>query len=137
MSTDERIVVFDGVCNFCSWSMRFILEHDVRGRLRFTSLQSATGRELLVRNGIDPSDPQTFLLVDGGEVYVRSDAALEIAKDLGSWRWLRVFGFLPRGVRDRIYGVLASNRYRWFGKREVCFVPTAEQRARFIDVPSA
>jgi predicted DCC family thiol-disulfide oxidoreductase YuxK len=137
MRGDERIVVFDGVCNLCSRSVRFILEHDVRGRLRFASLQSAIGRDLLVRNGIDPADAQTFLLVDGEKVYVRSDAALEIVKDLGVWRWLRVFGILPRGLRNGMYSVLARNRYRWFGKREVCFVPTAEQRTRFIDVPSA
>jgi predicted DCC family thiol-disulfide oxidoreductase YuxK len=137
MRASERIVVFDGVCNFCSRSVRFILEHDVRGRLRFAPLQSGIGRDLLERNGIDPADAQTFLLVDGDNVYVRSDAALEIARDLGRWRWLRVFGVLPRGLRDWMYAVLATNRYRWFGKRSVCFVPTEEQRARFIDVPSA
>ena len=126
-------MVFDGVCNFCSHSVRFILEHDVRGRLRFAPLQSPIGQELLERNGIDPSDAQTFLLIDGDKVYVRSDAALEIAKDLGAWRWLRIFGVLPRGLRDWVYSVLARNRYRWFGKRDTCFVPTAEQRARFID----
>lgn len=137
MRTDERIVVFDGVCNFCSRSVRFILEHDVRGRLRFAALQSPVGRELLERHGIDPSDAQTFLLIDGDDVYMRSDAALEIARDLGNWRWLRVFGVLPRGLRDWMYTVLARNRYRWFGKRDSCFAPTPEQRARFVDVPSA
>jgi len=137
MRVNERIVVFDGVCNFCLRSVRFILEHDVHGRLRFAPLQSSIGRQLLERNGIDPSDAQTFLLVDGNDVYVRSDAALEIARDLGTWRWLRIFRVLPRGLRDRMYAVLAKNRYRWFGRRDACFVPTPEQRARFIDVPSA
>jgi predicted DCC family thiol-disulfide oxidoreductase YuxK len=132
---NERIVVFDGVCNLCSGWVRFVLRHDVRGRLRFAPLQSSTGRELLVRNGVDPADAQTFLLVDGDTVYTRSDAALEIVKDLGAWRWLGVFGILPRGLRDWVYSSIARNRYRWFGKREACFVPTAEQRARFIDSP--
>jgi predicted DCC family thiol-disulfide oxidoreductase YuxK len=82
-------------------------------------------------------DVQTFLLVEGDNVYVRSEAALEIAKDLGGFRWLRFFRVLPRGVRDWMYATLAKNRYRWFGKRQVCFVPTEEERSRFIDVPSA
>ena len=137
MHIEERIVVFDGVCNFCSGAVRFILEHDLRGRLRFAPVQSATGRALLVQNGIDPSDVQTFLLIAGDEVYMRSDAALEIARDLGGWRWLRVLVLVPRALRDWMYGVLARNRYRWFGMRDVCFVPSEEQRARFIDVPSA
>jgi predicted DCC family thiol-disulfide oxidoreductase YuxK len=133
----DRIVVFDGVCNFCSRSVGFILRHDVHRRLRFAALQSEIGRALLEKNGIEPTDAQTFLLVDGDHVYVRSDAALEIARHLGSWRFLRVFGILPRGLRDWMYSVLARNRYRWFGRRETCFVPTPEQRSRFLDVPSA
>jgi predicted DCC family thiol-disulfide oxidoreductase YuxK len=137
MRVSERIVVFDGVCNLCSRSVRFMLKHDVHGKLRFASVQSPVGRELLERNGVDALDPQTFLLIDGGRVYVRTDAALEIAKDLGGWRWLQVFRVVPRGVRDWLYGYVARNRYRWFGKREACFVPTEEQRARFLDVPSA
>ena len=132
---NERIVVFDGVCHLCSGWVRFVLRHDVRGRLRFAPLQSPTGRELLVRNGVDPADAQTFLLVDGDTVYTRSDAALEIVKDLGAWRWLGVFGILPRELRDWVYSSIARNRYRWFGRRETCFVPTAQQRARFIDLP--
>lgn len=131
---NQRIVVFDGACNFCSRSVQFILRHDVRGRLRFAPLQSQTGRQLLERNGIDPADAQTFLLLDGDSVFVRSDAALEIAKDLGTWQWLRVFRFLPRMLRDWTYDLIARNRYRWFGRRDACFVPTAEQRGRFIDV---
>jgi predicted DCC family thiol-disulfide oxidoreductase YuxK len=137
MRVSERIVVFDGVCNLCSRSVRFMLKHDVHGKLRFASVQSPVGRELLERNGVDALDPQTFLLIDGGRVYVRTDAALEIAKDLGGWRWLQVLRVVPRGVRDWLYGYVARNRYRWFGKREACFVPTEEQRARFLDVPSA
>jgi predicted DCC family thiol-disulfide oxidoreductase YuxK len=133
----QRIVVFDGVCNLCSHSVRFMLEHDVGGRLRFASVQSEIGRELLDRNGIDALDPQTFLLIDGDDVYMRSDAALEIARDLGAWRWLRILRVVPRGIRDWLYALVARNRYRWFGKRQVCFVPSEEQRARFIDVPNA
>lgn len=130
-------MVFDGVCNFCSRGVRFILKHDRAGRFRFTPLQSPIGRELLERNGIDPANAETFLLLKGDDVYVRSDAALEIARDLGSWRWLRVLRVVPRPLRDRAYSVIARNRYRWFGKRDVCFLPSAEEAARFLDRPDA
>lgn len=129
----SAVVVFDGVCNFCSASVRFILRHDRHGRLLFAPLQSPVGRELMRRHGIDPASPETFLLIDGPKVYTRSDAALEIVRDLGPWRALRVLRVLPRSVRDRLYLLIARNRYRWFGKADVCFIPTPEQRARFLD----
>jgi predicted DCC family thiol-disulfide oxidoreductase YuxK len=122
---------------FCFWGVRFILINDTKGRISFVPLQSPVGRDLLKRNGIDPGNPETFLLLKGGRTYARSDAVLEIARYLGRWRWLRVFGILPRGLRDWVYGVVARNRYKWFGKRDTCVVPTAEQRARFLDVPGA
>jgi predicted DCC family thiol-disulfide oxidoreductase YuxK len=137
MSTEDGIVVFDGVCSFCSTMVRFILENDVEGRLRFAPLQSAVGQELLRRHGIDPADAGTMLLVKGGAAYTRSAAALEIARDLGRWRWLRVLRVVPRGLRDRAYGVIARHRYGWFGKRDACFIPTAAQRARFLDLGDA
>jgi predicted DCC family thiol-disulfide oxidoreductase YuxK len=135
MRADAGIVVFDGVCNLCSAVVRFILQNDREGRLSFVPLQSQLGRELLQHHGIDPMEAQTFLLLRGSKAYIRSDAALEIASDLGRWRWLRVFRAVPRGVRDRLYAGIARNRYKWFGKRDACFVPTPEQRTRFLDVP--
>jgi predicted DCC family thiol-disulfide oxidoreductase YuxK len=131
MRTPEAIVVFDGVCNVCSWGVRFILKHDKAGRINFAPMQSRTGRELLQRSGIDPGHVETFLLVRGADVYVRSDAALEIARYLGSWRWLRVFRVVPRPLRDWAYSTLARNRYTWFGKANACFLPTVEEQDRF------
>ncbi|MGB5623809.1 MAG: thiol-disulfide oxidoreductase DCC family protein [Gammaproteobacteria bacterium] len=132
-SSEGNIVVFDGLCNLCSASVRFILEYDRRGAIRFAPMQSPLGHDLLQRHGIDPADAHTFLLLRGTQAFVQSDAALEIARDLGRWRWLRVLRVIPRGLRNRIYGVIARHRYRWFGKRDTCFVPTDEQRARFLD----
>ena len=137
MSNAENIVVFDGLCNLCSASVRFILRNDKTGRIRFAPIQSPLGRDLLQQHGIDPADAHTFLLLRGDEAFIRSDAALEIARDLGPWRWLRVLRVIPLGIRDWIYGLIARNRYRLFGKRNACFVPTAEQRARFLDGPEA
>lgn len=134
MNDNEPILIFDGVCSFCSATVQFILKHDVRGRIRFAPLQSPLGRRLMKRHGLDPDDAQSLLFVKGDEAYVRSDAAFEIARDLGwQWRWIRVFRFVPRFIRNRVYDLVARNRYRWFGKLETCFIPTPEVRARFLD----
>lgn len=132
-SSEENIVIFDGLCNLCSASVRFILKNDSTGAIRFAPMQSPLGHDLLRQHGIDPADAHTFLLLRGTETFVQSDAALEIARDLGRWRWLRVLRVIPRDLRNWIYGAIARNRYRWFGKRDTCFVPTNEQRARFLD----
>lgn len=128
---DRPVVVFDGLCNFCSGAVRFILRNDRTGRILYTPLQSTVGRKLLEEHGIDPDDADTFLLIKGNRAFTRSDAALEIARDLGPWRWLRVLAAVPRTWRDGIYAVLARKRYGWFGKRDHCFAPTPEERARF------
>ncbi|QDU96119.1 hypothetical protein Pla8534_39380 [Lignipirellula cremea] len=127
------IVIFDGLCSFCSASVQFILKNDVRGKIRFAPAQSELGRTLLAKHGLDPDDAQSFLLIKADKAYVRSDAALEIARDLGWWRWLRIFRILPRGLRDAMYSLVARNRYRWFGRRDTCLIPTPEQRSRFIE----
>jgi predicted DCC family thiol-disulfide oxidoreductase YuxK len=132
MTEDGTIMVFDGICNLCSATVRFVLRHDKRGRIRFASMQSRAGRELLRHHGLDASTTETFLLIKGSRAYLRSDAVLEIAKDLGGWRWLRVLRLLPRAPRDWLYTTVARNRYRWFGKRTTCYAPTFEQRARFL-----
>ncbi len=129
---EDGIVIFDGVCNFCSAAVQFILKYDERERLSFAPLQSRIGQALLERHGIDPVNVQTFLLVKGPRAYVRSDAALEIAADLRFWRWLRAFRFVPRSLRDRVYAVIARNRYEWFGRRDSCYIPTDDQRKRFL-----
>lgn len=126
-------MVFDGVCKFCSGAVRFILRNDRTGTIRFLPLQTPLGQKLLQTHGIDPSDADTFLFLKDGVPYLRSDATLEIARNLGWWRWLRVFLVVPRPWRDWLYGVVARNRYRWFGKRDVCFVPNTEERQRFLD----
>ena len=136
MSRVEPILIFDGVCSFCSATVQFVLKHDVRGRIRFAPIQSALGRRLMERHGLDPDDAQSLLFVEGDRASKRSDAAFAIARDLSwKWRWLRVFRFVPRFLRDRVYDLVARNRYRWFGKLETCFIPTPEVRARFLDEP--
>ncbi|MFK7964646.1 MAG: thiol-disulfide oxidoreductase DCC family protein [Burkholderiaceae bacterium] len=127
------VIVFDGICHFCSWIVQFLLEHDRSGKLMFAPVQSVIGDRLMRENGISTVDPDSFLLVSNEQVFVKSDAVLEVLKYLGPWRMLRVFGWLPRFLRDTSYDLIARNRYKLFGKREICFVPTPEQRARFLD----
>ena len=132
---DERhVVIFDGVCNLCAHGVSFILAHERDHLIQFAAAQSAPGRELLVRLGFDPQNLTTVVFIKGGVAYVRSDAAIEVAQHLRlPWRMCRVLRFVPRRFRDAIYDLVALSRYRWFGMRESCIVPTPELRSRFID----
>lgn len=133
MFPEDDIIIFDGVCNFCSRSAQFVLRNDKRAKFRFAAMQSPAGSALLNKHGLDPTEVETFLLVKGDAAYVRSEAALEIAKGLGPpWSLFAVFRLLPVRWRDAVYDVVARNRYRLFGRRQSCYVPTPEERSRFI-----
>lgn len=134
----DGLWLFDGVCNFCSGSVRIALALDKAGGLRFTPIQSPYGRALAIRAGLDPDAPNTFLFFDHGRALEASDAVLALTGRLPApWRWLRALRIVPRPVRDAAYGWIARNRYRLLGKRDVCMVPSAEVRARFIlDMPA-
>ena len=134
ISLDRPIIVFDGLCNLCSSSVRFILKNDHVGRILFAPLQSKLGARLLLANDIDPGDAVSFLLIKNEQAYTQTDAVLEIVKHLGTWKWLSVFRIVPRPLRDSLYRLVARNRYRWFGKRESCFVPSKAQKERFLDM---
>ena len=131
----EPIVLFDGVCNVCNALTRFVIEHDpAPGRFRFAPLQSATGQRLLREHGLPTDDFDTFVLVEDGRASLRSTAALRVLGLLGlPWSLLWLLIVVPRPLRDRAYGWIARNRYRWFGKRDACMIPTPDVRARFLD----
>jgi len=132
--SEGPIIVFDGACVLCSGWVRFLLRHDREARYRFAAMQTPAGRALLVAHGIDPDDPSSFLLVEGGRAWKDTDAIRRVVGGLGgAWRGVHVLALLPRGLRDRVYRLVARNRYRWFGRNETCFLPTPEQRARFIE----
>lgn len=133
MARAHPVVVFDGDCVLCSANARFILRHDRRGHFRLATMQSGAGAALMARFRIDPLDPETFILVEGDRVRRNSDAALAIAEGLGwPWKALGALRIVPRALRDAIYRLVARNRYRWFGRRERCFVPTPEQADRVL-----
>jgi predicted DCC family thiol-disulfide oxidoreductase YuxK len=134
MTSAPAIVLFDGVCNLCNASVRFIAERDPHGRFRFAALQSDTGRRLLEEHGLDAGELSTVVVVADGRAYTRSDAALRVARGLGrGWPALGALRIVPRLVRDAAYGVVARNRYRWFGRKDECMIPTPEMRARFLE----
>ena len=129
----SSVILFDGVCNLCNGFVKFVIARDPAGRFQFGPLQSPAARRLL---GSIHSEPwsDSVVLVENGRVWTRSAAALRIARGLSfPWPLAYVFVVVPRPLRDWIYNLVARNRYRWFGKRDVCMVPTRELRARFID----
>ena len=129
----HNLVLFDGVCNFCSHSVQFIIRHDKAGVFKFVPIQSEHGQQIYHSFELDPNDMQTFLLVKNGRPLLRSDAALEITKEFdGWWRFLRTFKLVPKGIRDWCYLFIARHRYRWFGRRDSCMIPSPEIRERFL-----
>ncbi|WP_310397027.1 thiol-disulfide oxidoreductase DCC family protein [Hymenobacter sp.] len=130
-------ILFDGVCNLCNGFVQFVIRHDSEGRFRFAALQSDAARTLLATHGVAPADltaePDSVLLLSGGRVYSHSTAVLRIARGLGGvWRLAGVGGVLPRTWRDALYRFVARHRYRWFGRRESCMLPTPALKARFL-----
>lgn len=129
------IVLFDGVCNFCTNFVQFLIRHDHKKVFHFASLQSEVGKKILLQHGLDPNSLNTSVLIAEGKSYLRSAAGLRILKLLGGgWQFFYVLIFVPAFVRDGVYGIIARNRYRWFGRREQCIIPTEEVKDRFLDL---
>lgn len=127
------LVLYDGLCNFCDASVKFIWKHNKTGTIHFASLQSETGQELLKQYQIPP-DIDSFIFIDNGKAYLESDAAFRVARHLDKpWSLLRIGRLFPRPVRNAGYQMIARNRYKWFGQKEACEIPPPEVRARFID----
>jgi predicted DCC family thiol-disulfide oxidoreductase YuxK len=132
-STDYKVVLFDGVCNFCNSSVNFIMARDKHDRFRFAALQSDAGILLQKKFSIDPNDLSSFILIEGDKYYRKTTAALRVGRYLGfPWSLGYVFILIPPPVRNIAYNIIARYRYKWFGKREVCRVPEAEERGKFL-----
>lgn len=128
-----NVVYFDGVCNLCNSAVNFLIDQDKEGRLKFASLQSEAGKAVLHRSGLPEQDYDSFILVKNGQLLLKSDAVLEVVRLLGgAWSLLYSFKIIPRDWRDWLYTQVAQNRYRLFGKRTECRLPTPELRARFL-----
>jgi predicted DCC family thiol-disulfide oxidoreductase YuxK len=127
------IILFDGVCNLCDGVVQFVLKKDKKARFRFAALQSESGTAILKQFGLPTEVYHSFVLVESGRAYQKSEAALHVLKGLGGV-WILLYGFIiiPRPIRDFIYDWVARNRYRFFGKKDECMLPTPEIRARFL-----
>jgi predicted DCC family thiol-disulfide oxidoreductase YuxK len=129
----EKIILFDGICNFCNASVHFIIKRDPQAHFRFASLQSEAGKEMLAKYRI-PKDINSLIFITGERYYTKSSAALRVCKHLkGFWKLFYIFILVPRPIRDRFYDFIARNRYKWFGKRESCMIPTPDIRKRFLE----
>ena len=134
MQTAQPLVLFDGVCNFCSGSVNFLIKQDKGKKLKFAPLQSAAAQALLPARGLNNHALNSFILIEGQNAYVRSTAALRLLSYLPwYWQWARLFWIVPRFIRDAVYNLIAQNRYRWFGKKDNCIVPDAAVRSRFLE----
>jgi predicted DCC family thiol-disulfide oxidoreductase YuxK len=128
------LVLFGGVCNLCNGAVQFIISRDPTGKFRFASLQSVIAKRLLSEFESNTDDLYSIIVLKNGKLYDRSDALIEIARELpGLWSVLATFRFLPKFFRDALYKLVANNRYRIFGRQESCLMPTAELRARFLE----
>ncbi len=131
---EHAVIVFDGFCALCNGWVDFLLKHDLHARYHFAAMQTPAGRALLASHGLDPDDPMSLLLLDEDGSHTDSDAVIAVLVGLGRvWRTAAALRLLPRVARDRAYRFIARNRYRWFGKKSACYLPTPRQRERFLD----
>jgi predicted DCC family thiol-disulfide oxidoreductase YuxK len=127
------IILFDAECVLCSANAQFILKHDKAAHFRLASMQGDVGASLYQSNGLDPADPISIIIVEGDKVRQDSDAVLNIYETLGyPWRLIGVFRVIPPFIRDPLYRWVARNRYRIFGKRETCWIPSPEYKGRVL-----
>ncbi len=129
----SRIILYDGVCILCESSVRFIIKHDKAGLFKFAQAQSEIGKQMQSERGIDALASGTLILIKDGKAYYKSEAALEIARDLnGLWKALILFKPVPACLRNALYDFIAKRRYRWFGKKETCIIPDDSLKQRFL-----
>lgn len=131
---NKKIILFDGVCNLCNTAVQFIIEHDKKDVFRFVALQSDLGQEIIKHIGIDTKVIDSIVLYQPGVAYYyKSAAALEIAKDLnGFFYWTGILNILPERLRNSLYDYVARNRYKWYGKKETCIMPTNALKLKFL-----
>jgi predicted DCC family thiol-disulfide oxidoreductase YuxK len=132
---NKKIILFDGVCNLCNSAVQFVIKYDKKDTFRFVALQSELGQEILAYIGIDAKNIDSIVLYEPGVAYYyKSSAAIQIAKNLGGfWHLGTIFRIIPIGIRNQLYDYIAKNRYKWYGKKESCMVPTPELKIKFLE----
>ena len=133
MKKDHPVVLFDGVCNFCNGIVNFLISQDKKKILRFSAMQSEVGKEILINHGFEPGYTKSFIFINKGIAYKKSTAALKVYNQLPwYWKWTQIFWIVPTFIRDAVYEFISTNRYKWFGKKSQCMIPTPENRDRFL-----
>jgi predicted DCC family thiol-disulfide oxidoreductase YuxK len=133
VNADNPVILFDGVCNLCNKSVQFVIKRDAQAKFNYASLQSAFGQSLLKQFNLPADTFDSFVLYQDKQIYTRSTGALKMLTQLQGWKWTKILYIIPRFIRDGIYNIIAKYRYRWFGKRDECMIPTKELLARFMD----
>jgi predicted DCC family thiol-disulfide oxidoreductase YuxK len=133
--SNKKIILFDGVCNLCNSAVQFVIKHDSKDVFRFVALQSELGLEILSKIGVNPENIDSIILYEPGiAYYYKSQAAIQISKYLGGfWYFGTVFKIIPTAIRNLIYDYIAKNRYKWYGKKESCMIPTPELKIKFLE----
>ncbi len=129
------IILFDGVCNLCNSSVQKVIKYDPERKFRFASLQGKLGQQVLEQFHLPVGEFNSFLLLQDGQLFSKSTAALKVMKQMnGGWKWLYYpLTIIPPFISNFFYDIIARNRYKWFGKQEACWLPTAELKALFYD----
>jgi len=132
MMAQNPVIFFDGVCNLCSASVQFAIEHDKKDIFKFTALQGNYAKTILPKYNVDLNKIDSIIFVENDNLYTKSTAALKIARKMsGLWPMLYIFIVIPKSIRDWFYDIIAKNRYKWWGRQESCWVPTAELKQKF------
>ncbi|PVX47710.1 putative DCC family thiol-disulfide oxidoreductase YuxK [Flavobacterium sp. 103] len=135
LPSNKKIILFDGVCNLCNSAVQFVIKHDKKDIFRFVALQSELGQEILAYIGVNAKNIDSIVLYEPGVAYYyKSSAAIQIAQNLGGfWHFGTVFKIIPIGIRNYLYDYIAKNRYKWYGKKESCMIPTPELKIKFLE----
>jgi predicted DCC family thiol-disulfide oxidoreductase YuxK len=130
----KKIILFDGICNLCNGAIQFIIKRDTKDTFRYAPIQSNIGQKLLTERNIDSAKIDSIILIEPSVAYyIKSDAALRIGRSFGGgYALLSIFSWIPRVLRDGVYDLIARNRYRWFGKKATCMIPTPELQSKFL-----
>lgn len=131
---DKKIILFDGVCNLCDATVQFLIKRDTKDVFRFVAIQSDLGQDIIKHIGIDISKTDSIILYEPGTAYYyKAEAALKIGKELGGlYSLLNIFNVVPKALSNSIYDFVARNRYKWYGKRDACMIPTPQMKAKFL-----
>lgn len=134
MVNDKPVILFDGICNFCNAMVNFMIRQDKKNVFLFCALQSDPGKKILEQYKINWRKSDSFVMIENGKAFQKSNGALRMYNRLPwYWKWTQVFWIFPRFIRDGIYNLIAKNRYRWFGKKDVCMIPSPGVKEKFLN----